>query len=111
MVLENIGDVPVEFHAHCNNGLAPLNYLEAIELGMTTIHTGVPPLANGSAQPSVFNMARNVRAMGHTVAVDEEVLKPVQEHFNFVARRDRTAGGSAEGLRPVRLQPTKSPAA
>ena len=88
IVLENIGDIPVEFHAHCNNGLAPLNYLEAIELGMTTIHTGVPPLANGSAQPSVFNMARNVRAMGHTVEVDEEVLKPVQEHFNFVARRD-----------------------
>ena len=88
IVLDNIGDVPVEFHAHCNNGLAPLNYLEAIELGMTTIHTSVPPLANGSAQPSVFNMARNVRAMGHTVSVDEEVLKPVQEHFTFVARRD-----------------------
>ena len=88
IVLDNIGDVPVEFHAHCNNGLAPLNYLEAIELGMTTIHTSVPPLANGSAQPSVFNMARNVRATGHTVNVDEEVLKPVQEHFTFVARRD-----------------------
>ena len=24
IVLENIGDTPVEFHAHCNNGLAPL---------------------------------------------------------------------------------------
>jgi oxaloacetate decarboxylase alpha subunit len=88
IVLENIGDTPVEFHAHCNNGLAPLNYLEAIKLGMTTIHTSVPPLANASAQPSVFNMARNVRAMGHEVSVDEEVLKPVRDHFNFVAKRD-----------------------
>ena len=88
IVLENIGDTPVEFHAHCNNGLAPLNYLEAIKLGMTTIHTSVPPLANASAQPSVFNMARNVRAMGHEVSVDEEVLKPVRDHFTFVAKRD-----------------------
>jgi oxaloacetate decarboxylase alpha subunit len=88
IVLDNIGDTPVEFHAHCNNGLAPLNYLEAIKLGMTTIHTGVPPLANGSAQPSVFNMAQNLRALGYTVPVDEEVLKPVQEHFTFVAKRD-----------------------
>ncbi len=88
IVLDNIGDTPVEFHAHCNNGLAPLNYLEAIKLGMTTIHTSVPPLANGSAQPSVFNMARNIRAMGHEVQVDEEVLRPVEAHFNYVARRD-----------------------
>ena len=88
IVLENVGDTPVEFHAHCNNGLAPLNYIEAIKLGMTTIHTGVPPLANGSAQPSVFNMAQNLRTLGHTVSVNEEVLKPVQEHFTFVAKRD-----------------------
>ena len=105
IVLENIGDIPVEFHAHCNNGLAPLNYLEAIKLGMTTIHTSVPPLANGSAQPSIFNMLRNVRAMGHTASVDEKALEPVREHFMFVAKRDRLPVGRAAGLRPVRLRP------
>ena len=94
LVLDNIGDTPVEFHAHCNNGLAPLNYLEAIQLGMTTIHTSVPPLANGSAQPSIFNMLKNVRAMGHTAEVDEETLKPVQEHFTFVAKRDNLPAGA-----------------
>ena len=88
LVLENIGDTPVEFHAHCNNGLAPLNYLEAIELGMTTIHTSVPPLANASAQPSIFNMVRNIRAKGHEPLVDAEALRPVEEHFTYVARRD-----------------------
>jgi len=88
IVLENIGDTPVEFHAHCNNGLAPLNYLEAIKLGMTTIHTGVPPLANGSAQPSIFNMVKNIRATGHNALVDEQVLEPVEKHFTFVAKRD-----------------------
>lgn len=88
LILKNIGDTPIEFHAHCNNGLAPLCYLEAIKLGLTTIHTAVPPLANGSSQPSIFNMVKNIRAMGHTPAIDERVLEPVREHFTFVARRD-----------------------
>lgn len=88
IVLENIGDTPVEFHAHCNNGLAPLCYLEAVELGMTTLHTAIPPLANGSGQPSIFNVARNLRAMGHNPLIDEEVLRPASEHLGYIARRD-----------------------
>jgi len=88
IVLENVGDTPVEFHAHCNNGLAPLCYLEAVELGMTTLHTAIPPLANGSGQPSVFNVARNLRAMGHNPLIDEEVLRPASDHLNYIAKRE-----------------------
>jgi len=65
VILENAGDVPVEFHGHCNNGLGPLCYLEAVKLGIQTLHTAVPPLANGSSQPSIFNIARNLRALGY----------------------------------------------
>ena len=88
IVLENIGDTSVEFHAHCNNGLAPLCYLEAVKLGMTTLHTAIPPLANGSGQPSVFNLVRNLRAMGHNPLIDEEVLRPVTGQLNYIAKRD-----------------------
>ena len=34
LIQKNIGSVPLEFHAHCNNGMAPFNYLEAIKLGV-----------------------------------------------------------------------------
>ncbi len=88
IVLKNVGDVPVEFHAHCNNGLAPLCYLEAIKLGIKTLHTGIPPLANGSAQPSFFNMVKNIRALGYTSSVEEKALKPVERHFTLIARKD-----------------------
>jgi len=88
VVLKNAGDVPVEFHAHCNSGLAPLCYLEAVKLGITTLHTAVPPLANGSAQPSIFNVARNLRALGYAPLVDEEALKPVEARLTFIARRE-----------------------
>ncbi|MGH7931029.1 MAG: hypothetical protein ACREQV_24925, partial [Candidatus Binatia bacterium] len=64
MVLKAAGDIPVEFHAHCNSGQAPLCYLEGVKLGMRILHTAVPPLANGSGQPSIFNIAHNLKALG-----------------------------------------------
>ncbi|HTN72935.1 MAG TPA: hypothetical protein VMO00_17780 [Methylomirabilota bacterium] len=85
VILENAGEVPVEFHGHCNNGLGPLCYLEAVRLGIKTLHTAVPPLANGSSQPSIFNIARNLRALGHTPVINDRELKPAQEHFTAVA--------------------------
>jgi oxaloacetate decarboxylase alpha subunit len=88
-ILRNAGDVPVEYHAHCNNGLAPLCYLEAVKLGITTLHTSVPPLANGSSQPSILNLAKNLRALGHTPVVDEGQIKPIEDHFTAVAKRER----------------------
>jgi oxaloacetate decarboxylase alpha subunit len=88
VILENAGDVPVEFHAHCNNTLAPLCYLEAVKLGIRTLHTAVPPLANGSSQPSIFNVAKNLRALNYTPVIDEREVKPIEEHFTAVAERD-----------------------
>ena len=88
IILQNAGDVPVEYHAHCNNGLAPLCYLEAVKLGITTLHTAIPPLANGSSQPSILNVAKNLRALGYTPVINEEEIKPIEEHFTAVAGRD-----------------------
>ena len=88
LIKKNIGDVPLEFHAHCNNGLAPFNYLEAIKLGVNILHTAIPPLANGSSQPSIFNVAANARALGFKPIVDLEAIKPVENHFTFIARRE-----------------------
>ena len=88
LIQKNIGKVPLEFHAHCNNGMAPFNYLEAIKLGVDTLHTAIPPLANGSAQPSIFNIAANASALGYRTQVDLEAIRPVQEHFTFIAKRE-----------------------
>src|SRR3989338_7744368 len=88
VIQKNIGDVPLEFHAHCNSGQAPLCYLEAVKLGLHTLHTSVPPLANGSGQPSIFNIARNVRSLGHMPCVDEKALEPVRDHFMAVAKQN-----------------------
>ncbi len=40
-----------------------------MKLGVRILHTGIPPLAEGSAQPSVFNLARNARLLGYSPVV------------------------------------------
>jgi len=54
IIMKEAGDIPVELHSHCTTGLAPLVYAEALKLGVKTLHCGIPPLADGSAQPSVW---------------------------------------------------------
>ena len=86
-MLAEAGGIPVEFHTHCNTGLGPLCVLEALQAGFEIINTATPPLANGSSNPSVFNVAENAAALGFTPMIDLEALKPVTEHFTRVAER------------------------
>jgi oxaloacetate decarboxylase alpha subunit len=88
VVLKAAGNIPVEFHAHCNSGQAPLCYLEGVKLGMRILHTATPPLANGSSQPSVFNIASNLKALGYTPAIDLKPLEAVEKHFTYIAKQD-----------------------
>jgi oxaloacetate decarboxylase alpha subunit len=83
-----IGRVPLEFHAHCSNGLAPFNILEAVKTGIRHIHAAIPPFANGSSQPSIFGAVRNVQALGYETEVDLSALKVVEEHFTNIAKRE-----------------------
>jgi oxaloacetate decarboxylase alpha subunit len=83
----------VEFHTHCNTGLGPICCLEAIRLGITSINTAIPPLADGSSNPSVFNVAMNARTIGCLTDIDETCLQPVRAHFAAIALRDKLPVG------------------
>ncbi len=86
-VLRHSNGIPVEFHTHCNLGLGPLCCLEAIQLGITSVNTAIPPLADGSSNPSLLNVAANARALGYDIAIDEKAIKPVAKHFTAIAGR------------------------
>ncbi len=86
ILLREAGAIPVEFHTHCTTGLGSLCCLEAIRAGITSINTAVPPLADGSSNPSIFNVAMNARALGYHTNIAEERLKPVEKHFRAIAR-------------------------
>jgi len=62
--------LPIEFHTHCNTGLGPLCAIEAIKAGVRIINTAMPPLSNGSSNPSVLNVLENARSLGYTTDLD-----------------------------------------
>jgi oxaloacetate decarboxylase alpha subunit len=108
LILREAKDKLVEFHTHCNTGLGPLCCLEAIELGISSINTAIPPLADGSSNPSIFNVAMNARALGYRTHIDEEVLKPVRDHFATVAKREHLPVGKPleyDALHPLHQVP------
>jgi oxaloacetate decarboxylase alpha subunit len=86
--LQNSNGIPIALHSHCTTGLAPLSYLDAIKLGIETVYTAIPPLANGPSQPSVLNMIRNLKQLGYTPTIEESAIKPVADHFLHVAKRE-----------------------
>jgi oxaloacetate decarboxylase (Na+ extruding) subunit alpha len=83
-----IGNLPLELHSHCMTGVAPLVYLEGIKVGADRIHTSTAPLANSNAQPSTQAMAKNLRALGFRVDVDDALLDEVGEHFRRIAEQE-----------------------
>lgn len=113
-VREAIGNKTLEFHSHCNTGLAPICYLEAVRLGIDVLHTACPPLANGTSQPSIFNILHNLahgsdledmkevlpswvpRDEKYTVNLDMEALRSISEHFHKIAEREGLPLGKPE---------------
>lgn len=92
-VLEAAGDIPVEFHNHCNNGLGTYNVQEAVALGVRHVHSAVPPLADGSSQPSVLDIHRNLSAQGYNVPLNIEAIRAASEYLTGIARREDLAIG------------------
>ena len=88
-VRQNCEGIPIEFHAHCNSGLAPLCYLEAIQSGVSTLHTAVAPLANGTSQPATETIVKNARRLGFESDLDEDALAAVSAHFRKIAESER----------------------
>jgi oxaloacetate decarboxylase (Na+ extruding) subunit alpha len=87
-VLKAANGMTVEMHTHCTTGLGTLCCLEAITAGMTSVNTAIPPLADGSSNPSVFNVAMNARALGFKTLIDEAPLRRVADHFTACAKQD-----------------------
>jgi pyruvate/oxaloacetate carboxyltransferase/biotin carboxyl carrier protein len=87
-VQKNCEGLPLEFHSHCNSGLAPLCYLEAIQSGVTSLHTAVAPLANGTAHPAIESVLKNARRLGFRANIDDEALEKVSSHFRDIAEKE-----------------------
>ncbi len=92
-VLKNCDGIPIEFHSHCNSGMATQCYLEAIQEGVTTVHTAVLPMANGTSLPAAETILKNAKYLGFTSNINEDALAEVSAHFREVAKKENLPTG------------------
>jgi oxaloacetate decarboxylase alpha subunit len=80
---------PIEMHSNNMLGQSAKAYCDAVEFGVSVLHTASRSMANGPSIPSIDIMVRNMEALGHTHDIDTSLLKPVSDHFERVGK---TAG-------------------
>lgn len=80
-----IGDKRLELITHCLTGTGPQVALEAAVYGADQIMTAVDPLANGNSLPSAQMIARDLRALGFDVNVDDRLLDDVGAYLGKLA--------------------------
>lgn len=77
---------PIELHSNNMLGQSAKAYCDAVEFGVTVLHTAARSMANGPSIPSIDIMVKNLEALGHTHNIDTSKLKPVSDHFRSVAK-------------------------
>ncbi|MFW6204536.1 MAG: biotin carboxyl carrier protein [Actinomycetota bacterium] len=87
---------PLELHSHTTIGLSPQTYPLVPDLGVEVVQTACGALSNGSSLPNVQRVVPNLRAMGHTVDVDDRLLDVAAGYFTRVAIAERLPFGTPQ---------------
>jgi oxaloacetate decarboxylase (Na+ extruding) subunit alpha len=85
-IVANARGKPIEMHSNNMLGQSAKAYCDAVEFGVTVLHTAARSMANGPSIPSIDVMARNMEVLGHTHDIDTSLLPPVSDHFRRVAK-------------------------
>ncbi|NMB40704.1 MAG: hypothetical protein GX996_02060 [Firmicutes bacterium] len=101
IVQEHSKGLPLELHSHCTTGMADAVYVEAMKMGCRTFHVAIPPMAEGTAQPSVFNTVDNCKHLGLKTNLDMERIQRVSERIYTMAKQV----GPEDAMRAVGTYP------
>src|SRR5580704_12992139 len=99
-----IGAKPLELHSHCTIGLGEHAYMEAPEHGVSVLQCASGGAADGTSNPLAERVVANLRALGHTVRVDDEALKEVDSYFTRLAEAEGLPVGRPQAFDAAYLQ-------
>jgi oxaloacetate decarboxylase alpha subunit len=95
-VREHLCDTPLELHSHCTISLPSLTYLTAADLGVEVLQVACGALAGGTSLPDAQRVVANLRALGHTVDVDDRLLGVVAAYFDRMAEAEGLPVGTPQ---------------
>jgi oxaloacetate decarboxylase (Na+ extruding) subunit alpha len=86
VIRDNANGKPIEFHSNNILGQSAKAYLDAIEFGVSILHTASRPMANGPSVPSTEIMVHNIELLGHSHDLDKRLFPRVADHMERVGR-------------------------
>jgi oxaloacetate decarboxylase alpha subunit len=99
-----IGQKPLELHAHCTIGLAEHAYMDAPNYGVSALQCASGGAADGTSNPPSGRVVANLRALGHSVQVDDEALAEVGRYFTALAEAEGLPTGKPQAFDAAYLQ-------
>lgn len=100
-VKQAAGDVPIQLHSHCQSGLAPEVYAEAIKAGFEFFQTASRPLANGASLPATEDILERAELMGYETGLDRNELAQIAGYFTCLAKRECKPTGTVAQYDPA----------
>ena len=85
--------LPVHVHCHYIGGMAPMNYLKAVEAGADIIDTAVVALAFGNSQPAVEMIVAALKESPYDTGIDLDLLFEIAEYWEAVRERKKLKRG------------------
>lgn len=77
-------DKPINVHCHYIGGMAPMNYLKAIEAGADIIDTATVPIAFGNSQPATEMIVAALKETPYDAGLEIEKLYEIAEYFESI---------------------------
>jgi len=89
---EEVG-LPLHMHCHYIGGMAPMNYLKAIEAGADIVDTAAVALAFGNSQPPVEMIVAALKESPYDTGLDLDELFRIAEYWEGVRERKKLKRG------------------
>ncbi len=93
-----IAGKPLELHSHCTIGQADTCYLAATELGVDALQCASGAAGDGTSNPPIERVIANLKALGHTVDVDEEAVARIARYFDDLAQAEDLPRGMPQAF-------------
>jgi oxaloacetate decarboxylase (Na+ extruding) subunit alpha len=87
------GGIPMQLHSHCQSGLAPEVYSQAMRAGFDYAYTALEPLGNGASLPTTQEIRRRAMALGREVSLDEAAMAEASRYFEWLTVKERKPRG------------------
>ncbi len=81
VLIETLGQVPLELSTHCRSGRAETTVLEALSFGVRVVHTASAPVAGGPSLPSATYLVDHAARDGISCAADRQALDEMADYF------------------------------